>query len=86
MCPALGKVCSSPFEKSSILRLKRAAINEMDLAGWNIVKHPDDHSGVPIDYKFQDLALRVAEDLEVGMGHFSKGPDAKVASTLFAEK
>ena len=69
---ALGEVDSSLFEKSSMLRLKRAVIDEIDSEGWKIVRHPDDRSDVQIDYKFLDLLLR-------GCRHFARGSESDQA-------
>ena len=70
---ALDKVDSLPFEKSSILRLTPAVIDEMVSPDWKIERHPDHCNSVPIDDKFLDLLWRVSEDLDVEMRLFEGG-------------
>ena len=70
---AMGKIDSCPFPLDDVAELKRSVIGAAAGFGHQIVRKPGDRSDVPIDYRFLDLYLRVAEDPETGLGEYAQG-------------
>ena len=70
---AMGKIQSSPFPPAEVAELKQQVIDTAARSGYQIVRRTGDRNDVPIDYRFLDLLLRVAEDPEVGLGEYAQG-------------
>ena len=70
---AMGKIDSCPFPLDDVAELKRSVIGAAAGFGHQIERRPGDRSDVPIDYRFLDLLLRVAEVPEVGLGEYAQG-------------
>ena len=64
------------FSPRHFLPLKLQNQQVIDTAagsGYEIVRRSEDRPDVPIDYRFLDLLLGVAEDPEVGLGEYAQG-------------
>ena len=70
---AMGKIQSSPFPPAEVAELKQQVIDTAGRSGYQIVRRTGDRTDVPLDYRFLDLLLRVAEDPEVGLGEYAQG-------------
>ena len=69
----MGKIQSSPFPPAEVAELKQQVIDTAARSCYQIVRRTGDRNDVPIDYRFLDLLLRVAEDPEVGLGEYAQG-------------
>ena len=70
---AMEKIDACPFPLDVVAELKQAVIGAAAGFGHQIVRRSGDRSDVPIDYRFLDLLLRVAEDPETGLGEYAQG-------------
>ena len=68
-----GKIQSSPFPPAEVAEFKQQVIDTAARSGYQIVRRAGDRTDVPIDYRFRNLLLRVAEDPEVGLGEYAQG-------------
>ena len=70
---ALGKVSSSPFSLESIAALKFDVVSDLASQGISLMPSDEDRKDIPIDYRFLQLLLTAAQDLEVHLGPFASG-------------
>ena len=70
---AMEKFGSCPFPLDEFANLKESVISVAAGFGHQIERRPGDRTDVPIDYRFLDLLLRVAEDPEIGLGDYAQG-------------
>ena len=70
---ALGRVEKSPFKEEEVLALKEAVLREPRTFGHSLKTSPTDRKDVPIDFRFLELLLELAEDPEVAIGSFPGG-------------
>ena len=83
----MGKIDACPFPLDDVAELKQAVIGAAAGFGHQIVRRSVDRSDVPIDYRFLDLLLRVAEDPETGLGEYCQsGTWNEDAETAFKPK
>ena len=68
-----GKIDACPFPLDDVAHLKESVIVAAAGFGHEIERRSGDRSDVPIDYRFLDLLLRVAEDPETGLGEYAQG-------------
>ena len=85
---AMEKIDACPFPPEDVAQLRQFVIDAAAGCGHQIERRSGDRTGVPIDYRFLDLLLRVAEDPEVGLGEYAQGvvgawnEDAETACTV----
>ena len=70
---ALGKISSCPLSEDSAASLKNRIVKDLEYACFELMRELGDRIDIPIDYRFVDLLLRTAEDLQVGFRSFSQG-------------
>ena len=70
---AMGKVDPCPFPLDEVAELKRSLIGAAAGFGYQVERRPGDRSDVPVDDRFLNLLLRVAEDPETGLGEYAQG-------------
>ena len=70
---AMGQVTESPFEEGAVTRLKEQVVRALAENGLHLNRHPEDRTGLPVDFRFLQLLLSAAEDPEVSLGDFARG-------------
>ena len=70
---AMGKVLDCPFPAEEVERLKRDVIERASSSGFELDRKAGDRMDVPIDFRFLQLLLQVADDPETGLGDYSQG-------------
>ena len=70
---AMVKIGACPFPPEDVAPLRQVVFNAAAGCGHQIERRSGDRTEVPIDYRFLDLLLRVAEDPETGLGEYAQG-------------
>ena len=70
---AVGRVEHCPFDSQSVRELKDSTVEVLKRHGFELRRELADRSDLPIDFRYLDLLLRAAGDLEVHLGSFAKG-------------
>ena len=70
---AMGKVPKCPFPAEEVEKLKRDVIELASSSGFELDRKAGDRLDVPIDFRFLQQLLRLADDPETGLGEYSEG-------------
>ena len=70
---ASGKVTECPFPAEEISILNRELLGIASQHGFQTNGKPGDRTDVPINFRFLQMPLRIADDPEIGLGDYSQG-------------
>ena len=68
----MGKIEACPFPLDEVAQLRRTVIDAAAENAFRVERRTGDRTDIPIDYRFLDLLLRIAEDPEVGLGDYAQ--------------
>ena len=89
---SLGRIVKCPFDPQSIGELKSEIVELAKSYGLELLRVEGDRVDVPIDFRFMDLVLRLADDPEKALGSYAQGssrswrPHAETTGSLQTEK
>ena len=70
---ASGKVTECPFPAEEISILNRELLGIASHHGFQMNGKPGDRTDVPINFRFLQMLLQIADDPEIGLGDYSQG-------------
>ena len=70
---ALGRVKQCPFPNEAVSELKNEIVKVLSSRGLQLIREKGDRNELPIDFRFLDLLLRVAQDPDTQLGTFAQG-------------
>ena len=70
---AMEKIEQCPFPPEDVADLERVIIKVAADGGFPMRKKAGDRVNVPMDFRFLDVLLRLADDPEIGLGEYAQG-------------